>query len=64
MSTETIYWPREVSRMMYVSICKYIGIPQHMTVNRETVVCLDKEQVKRMEEMRGKGFIIIRKKTS
>lgn len=50
--------------MMYVSICKYIGIPQHMTVNRETVVCLDKEQVKRMEEMREKGFIIIRKKTS
>lgn len=56
----TLYWPRGVSMMLQDSICKYLGITRHMTVNRETVVWLTGEQCERVREVEAKGFVVIR----
>lgn len=58
----TLYWPREMSKMMHESICKHLGITRHMTVNRETVVWLTGEQAEKMERLRERGLLIVRKK--
>ena len=58
----TLYWPREMSKMMHESICKHLGITRYMTVNRETVVWLNSEQVEKMEKVKEQGFVIVRKK--
>lgn len=58
----TLYWPREMSKMMHESICKHLGITRHMTVNRETAVWLTDEQAEKMERLRERGLLIVRKK--
>lgn len=58
----TLYWPRGVSKMLQESICKYLGITRHMTVNRETVVWLTDEQVGKLEKVKEQGLLIVRKK--
>ena len=58
----TLYWPRGVSKMMHESICKHLGITRHMTVNRETVVPLNSEQVEKLEKVKEQGLLIARKK--
>lgn len=58
----TLYWPRGVSKMMHDSICKHLGITRHMTVNRETVVPLNSEQVEKLEKVKEQGLLIVRKK--
>ena len=58
----TLYWPRGVSKMMHESICKHLGITRHMTVNRETVVPLNSEQVEKLEKVKEQGLLIVRKK--
>lgn len=58
----TLYWPREMSEMMHESICKHLGIARHMTVNRETVVWLTGEQAEKMEKLKERGLLIVRKK--
>lgn len=58
----TLYWPRDVSGMLHESICKHLGITRHMTVNRETVVWLNSEQVEKMEKLREQGLLIVRRK--
>ena len=58
----TLYWPRGVSMMLQESICKYLGITRHMTVNRETVAYLNREQVEKLEKVKEQGLIIVRKK--
>lgn len=58
----TLYWPRKMSKMMHESICKHLGITRHMTVNRETVVWLTDEQAEKMERLRERGLLIVRKK--
>lgn len=58
----TLYWPREVSRMMQESICKFLDIPSGMTVNRETVAWLTGEQAEKMQTFREKGLLIVRRK--
>lgn len=58
----TLYWPRGVSMMLQESICKYLGITRHMTVNRETVVWLNSEQVDKLEKVKEQGLLIVRKK--
>lgn len=59
----TLYWPRGVSMMLQESICKYLGITRHMTVNRETVVWLNSEQVEKLEKVKEQGLLIVRKKS-
>lgn len=58
----TLYWPRGVSMMLQDSICKHLGITRHMTVNRETVVWLNSEQVEKLEKVKEQGLLIVRKK--
>lgn len=58
----TLYWPRGMSKMMHDSICKHLGITRHMTVNRETVVWLNSEQVEKLEKVKEQGLLIVRKK--
>ena len=60
----TLYWPRGVSMMLHDSICKYLGITRHMTVNRETVVWLNSEQVEKLEKVKEQGLLIVRKKAN
>ena len=57
----TLYWPRGVSMMLHESICKHLGITRHMTVNRETVVWLNSEQVEKLEKVKEQGLLIVRK---
>ena len=58
----TLYWPREVSGMMQENICKFLGIPSGMTVNRETVVYLTGEQAEKLQKVRERGLLIVRNK--
>lgn len=58
----TLYWPRDVSKMLHDSICKHLGITRHMTINRETVVWLTGEQAEKMERLREQGLLIVRRK--
>lgn len=60
----TLYWPRDVSKMLRESICKYLGIMRHMTINRETVVWLTGEQRMKVMKVEEQGFVKVRNKAN
>lgn len=60
----TLYWPRDVSKVLHESICKYLDITRHMTINRETVVWLTGEQRMKVMKVEEQGFVKVRNKAN
>ena len=60
----SLYWPRDVSKVLHESICKSLGITRHMTINRETVVWLTGEQRMKVAKVEEQGFVKVRNKAN